>query len=138
MKPRMRQQARFSALYVLVAVVVLIGLQSWLVTPRPQELPLSRLLQLVREDRVARVSFSETEIRGVLKQPLPGSPVAPDWLTRLTGTQPDSSSTPCVSRAPTMPSCSASWKPTRSSSPGGSTRRWCGTWCSAGSSPSAS
>jgi cell division protease FtsH len=84
----MRQQARFSALYVLVAVVVLIGLQSWLVTPRPQELPLSRLLQLVREDRVARVSFSETEIRGVLKQPLPGSPVAPDWLTRLTGTQP--------------------------------------------------
>jgi cell division protease FtsH len=88
MKPRMRQQARFSALYVLVAVVVLIGLQSWLVTPRPQELPLSRLLQLVREDQVARVSFSETEIRGVLKQPLPGSPTAPDWVTRLTGAQP--------------------------------------------------
>ena len=69
MKPRARQQARFSALYVAAAVLVLIILQSWLLAPRPQEVPLSRLVEWVREDKVAQVSFGEREIRGVLKQP---------------------------------------------------------------------
>jgi cell division protease FtsH len=89
MKPRARQQAKFSALYVALAVVVLVLLQGWLLAPRAQEIPMSRLRQWVREDRVARVSFGEREIRGVLKQPAPGAAAAPpDWLARLTGQPP--------------------------------------------------
>src|SRR5262245_23884764 len=89
MKPRIRQQARFSALYVAVAVVVLIFLQSWLIAPQAQEIPMSRLIEWVREGRVARVSFGEREIRGVLKEPLKGVEApGPDWLSRLTGWTP--------------------------------------------------
>jgi len=91
MKPRIRQQAKFSALYVAVAVIVLVLLQSWLLAPRPQEIPLSKMVEWVREDRVARVSFGEREIRGVLKQPVtpePGAGGGPDWVTRLTGQTP--------------------------------------------------
>jgi cell division protease FtsH len=89
MKPRIRQQARFSALYIAGAVIVLIFLQSWLLTPQAQEIPISRLVEWVREDRVARVSFGEREIRGVLKEPIPDAPVpAPQWLARLTGWTP--------------------------------------------------
>jgi cell division protease FtsH len=87
MKPRTRQQAKFSALYVAVAVVILVLLQSWLLAPRPQEVPMSRLLEWVREGRVARVSFGEHEIRGVLKQPVrpEGGAGASDWVARLSG-----------------------------------------------------
>ena len=74
MKPRIRQQARFSILYIAVAVVVLVFLQSWLLTPQAQEIPMSRLVEWVREDRVARVSFGEREIRGVLKEPIANAP----------------------------------------------------------------
>jgi cell division protease FtsH len=89
MKPRIRQQARFSILYIAVAVVVLVFLQSWLLTPQAQEIPMSRLVEWVREDRVARVSFGEREIRGVLKEPMANTPApGPQWLTRLTGWTP--------------------------------------------------
>jgi cell division protease FtsH len=89
MKLRARQQARFSALYVAAAVVVLVFLQSWLLAPQAKEIPMSRLIEWVRAGRVAQVSFGEREIRGVLKEPLAGteSP-APDWLARLTGWTP--------------------------------------------------
>jgi cell division protease FtsH len=86
MKLRARQQARFSALYVAAAVVVLVFLQSWLLAPQAKEIPLSRLLEWVREGRVQQVSFGEREIRGVLKEPLEGFEAPrPDWLARLTG-----------------------------------------------------
>jgi cell division protease FtsH len=89
MKLRARQQARFSALYVAVAIVVLVFLQSWLLAPQAQEIPMSRLIEWVREDRVARVSFGEREIRGVLKEPLKGAEApGPDWLVRFTGWTP--------------------------------------------------
>jgi cell division protease FtsH len=89
MKLRARQQARFSALYVAVAVVVLIFLQSWLLTPQAQEIPMSRLIEWVREGRVVRVSFGEREIRGVLTEPPPDAPTpSPEWLARLTGWKP--------------------------------------------------
>src|SRR5574342_132319 len=79
------QQFRFSALYVAVAVVVLIFLQNWLLTPQAQEIPMSRLVEWVRADRVARVSFGEREIRGVLKEPPADAPLpSPQWLARLT------------------------------------------------------
>ena len=86
MKLRARQQARFSALYVAAAVVVLVFLQSWLLAPQAKEIPLSRLLEWVREGRVQQVSFGEREIRGVLKEPLAGVEApGPDWLARVTG-----------------------------------------------------
>jgi cell division protease FtsH len=90
MKPRARLQAKFSAFYVAIAVLVLVLLQSWLLTPRARELPMSQLLEWVRQDRVARVSFGEREIRGVLKQPAPpdGADTTPDWVARLTGQPP--------------------------------------------------
>ncbi len=90
MKPRARLQAKFSAFYVAIAVLVLVMLQSWLLTPRAREIPVSRLVQWVREDRVARVSFGEKEIRGVLKQPVAdgAEDATPDWLARLTGQAP--------------------------------------------------
>ncbi len=89
MKPRIRQQARFSILYIAVAVVVLVFLQSWLLTPQAQEIPMSRLVEWVREDRVARVSFGEREIRGVLKEPIANAPApGPQWLQRMTGWTP--------------------------------------------------
>jgi cell division protease FtsH len=88
-KRRVRQQAQFSALYVAVGVLVLILLQTWFLAPRIQELPMSRLLELVREDKVARVSFGEKEIRGVLKkEAVPQKDPGPDWLERLTGSDP--------------------------------------------------
>jgi cell division protease FtsH len=87
MKRGSRQQAQFSAMYVALGVVVLVLLQSWLLAPRIQELPMSRLLELVREDKVASVSFGEKEIRGTLKKDAvpPAAASAPDWLSRLTG-----------------------------------------------------
>ena len=85
MKLRGRQQARFSALYVAAAIIVLVFLQSWLLAPQAKEIPMSRLIEWVREGRVAQVSFGEREIRGVLKEPLPGAEApGPDWLARFT------------------------------------------------------
>jgi cell division protease FtsH len=90
MKRRVRQQAQFSAFYVAIAVVVLVLVQSWLLAPRVQEIPMSRLVEWVREDKVARVSFSEREIRGALKKEAApsGERPGPDWLERLTGASP--------------------------------------------------
>ncbi len=90
MKRRARQQAQFSAFYVAVGVVVLFLLQSWLLASRIQEIPMSRLIELVRGDKVARASFAEREIRGALKKEAvpPAPPSVPDWLERLTGSSP--------------------------------------------------
>jgi cell division protease FtsH len=87
-KRRSRQQAQFSALYVALGIIVLVVLQSWLLAPRVRELPMSRFLELVRQDRVARVSFGEREIRGVLRRQAgrEAAPPEPGWLERLTGT----------------------------------------------------
>jgi len=89
MKRDARRQAQFSALYVAAAVILLIVVQSWLLAAAVQELPMSRLLELVREDKVVRVSFGEKEIRGILrKDALPArTPAPPEWIARLTGTE---------------------------------------------------
>ena len=90
MKRRSRQQAQFSALYVVLGIVLLVLLQTWFLAPRIEELPMSRFLQLVREAKVARVSVGETEIRGVLRKEAvpPTGSVRADWLERLTGADP--------------------------------------------------
>jgi cell division protease FtsH len=87
MKPQLSQRLQFSLVYVLVGVIVLSLLQSWLQAPRTVEIPMSKFLELLREDRVERVALSEREIRGLAK---PGAlPVTPpqgsDRLRRLLG-----------------------------------------------------
>jgi len=50
---------------------------------------MSRLRELVRQDKVVRASFGEKEVRGELKKDaLPQKPSGPDWLERLTGAEP--------------------------------------------------
>src|SRR2546426_183332 len=87
MKPRLNQRIQFSLAYVLVAAMVLLLLQSWLQAPRTVEIPMSRLLDLVRADKVEKVALTEREIRGIAKpDALPTGPSGAgdrlrQWLT---------------------------------------------------------
>src|SRR2546425_253099 len=77
MKPRLSQRLQFSLAYVLVVAVVLSLLQSWLLAPRPVELPMSKSLELLREDKVERVALTEREIHGKANPGvLPAPPVS--------------------------------------------------------------
>ncbi|MGH7391373.1 MAG: ATP-dependent zinc metalloprotease FtsH [Candidatus Rokuibacteriota bacterium] len=64
MKPRLSQRLQFSLVYVLVGTVVLLFLQSWLLAPRPVELPMSRFLELLAEGKIEKVAVTEREIHG--------------------------------------------------------------------------
>jgi cell division protease FtsH len=87
MKPNTTQRIQFSLIYVLVGAVVLSLLQSWFVAPRTVELPMSKFLELVREDKIESISLSEREITGRAKpRALPEPPAArADPLRRLLG-----------------------------------------------------
>src|SRR5499425_3233330 len=74
MKFPVRQKTQFSLVYLLIAVLVLSLVQSWLLAPRTVEIPMSKFLTLLREDKVERVSITDREIRGTLK---PGALPAP-------------------------------------------------------------
>ncbi len=74
MKRQLKQRTQFSLVYLILAFVVLLMVQTWLVAPHAVEIPLSRFLELVREDKVQKVSLSDREIRGILK---PGALPAP-------------------------------------------------------------
>jgi cell division protease FtsH len=77
MKPRLSQRLQFSLAYVLVVAIVLSLLQSWLLAPRPVELPMSKFLELLRADKVERVALTEREIHGKAKPGvLPAPPVS--------------------------------------------------------------
>src|SRR3990172_5087993 len=67
MKPRFNQRIQFSLAYVLVATLVFLLLQSWLFAPRTVEIPMSKFLELLRADKVARVALTDREIRGVAR-----------------------------------------------------------------------
>jgi cell division protease FtsH len=67
MKRPIRQKTQFSLVYVLIAAVVLSIVQSWLVSPQTVEVPMSRFLALLREDKVDRVNVTDKEIQGTLK-----------------------------------------------------------------------
>jgi cell division protease FtsH len=69
-----RQKTQFSLVYLLIAVVLLTLVQSWLLAPRTVEIPMSKFLTLLREDKVERLSITDREIRGTLK---PGALPAP-------------------------------------------------------------
>ena len=74
MKRPIRQKTQFSLIYVLIAAVVLSVVQSWLVAPQTVEIPMSRFLALVREDKVDKVAVTDKDIQGTLK---PGALPAP-------------------------------------------------------------
>jgi cell division protease FtsH len=74
MKRPIRQKTQFSLIYVLIAAVVLSVVQSWLVAPQTVEIPMSRFLTLVREDKVDKVAVTDKDIQGTLK---PGALPAP-------------------------------------------------------------
>ena len=85
-----RQKAQFSVVYVFIALMVLLMVQSWLQAPRTVEIPMSKFLSLVREGKVERVSLTEKEIRGTLKPgalPLP-APGPADRLRQFLGAEP--------------------------------------------------
>jgi cell division protease FtsH len=67
MKRPIRQKTQFSLVYVLIAAVVLSVVQSWLVSPQTVEIPMSRFLTLLREDKIDRVNVTDKEIQGTLK-----------------------------------------------------------------------
>ncbi len=91
MKPNLSNRIQFSLAYVLVAAIVLSFLQSWLLAPRSVELPMSKFLELLRADKIERVSLTEREVRGIAKPgalPVPPSATS-DRLRRLLGTDED-------------------------------------------------
>jgi len=82
MKFPVKQKTQFSLAYLLIAVLVLSLVQSWLLAPRTVEIPMSKFMTLLREDKVERLSITDREIRGILKpgalpapQPSPGDKV---------------------------------------------------------------
>jgi cell division protease FtsH len=91
MKPQLSQRLQFSLAYVLVAAVVLSFLQSWLLAPRSVELPMSKFLELLRADKIERVSLTERELRGIAKPgALPAPPsAAGDRLRQMLGSDDD-------------------------------------------------
>jgi cell division protease FtsH len=90
MKLPTKQKTQFSLVYLLIAVIVLSLVQSWLLAPQTVEIPMSRFLALVREEKVEKVSLTEREIRGTLK---PGAiqarqPGTGDRVRSLLGAEP--------------------------------------------------
>src|SRR5216110_2885973 len=87
MKPQLTQRIQFSLAYVLVAALVLSFLQSWLLAPRSVDLPMSKFLDLLRDDKIEKVALTEREIRGLAKPgalPAPAS-AAGDRLRQMLG-----------------------------------------------------
>jgi cell division protease FtsH len=89
MKPRMSQRIQFSLAYLLVALVVLVSLQSWLLSPRTIEIPMSKFFELLKADKIEKVAVTEREIRGIAKPgALPAPPSAPgDRLRSMLGSE---------------------------------------------------
>src|SRR6266850_231362 len=89
MKPRMSQRIQFSLAYLLVAIIVLSLLQSWLLSPRTIEIPMSKFLELLKADQIEKVAVTEREIRGIAKPgalPTPPS-AAGDRLRKMLGSE---------------------------------------------------
>ncbi|HSE92893.1 MAG TPA: ATP-dependent zinc metalloprotease FtsH [Methylomirabilota bacterium] len=90
MKPRLSQRLQFSLVYVLVGTVVLLFLQSWLLAPRPVELPMSRFLELLAEGKIEKVALTEREIHGKARPgvlPAPPSATSVDRIRQALGSE---------------------------------------------------
>ncbi|MGH7315950.1 MAG: ATP-dependent metallopeptidase FtsH/Yme1/Tma family protein, partial [Candidatus Rokuibacteriota bacterium] len=89
MKLRNRQKTQFSLVYLFIALMVVLAVQSWLRAPQTVDIPMSQFLMLVREGKVVRVTLGEFEIQGTTKPgALPTPPPGPgDRLRQFLGTQ---------------------------------------------------
>jgi cell division protease FtsH len=74
MKLPNRQKTQFSLIYLFIALLVVLAVQSWLKAPQTVDIPMSQFLTLVREGKVLRVTLGEREIQGITK---PGALPAP-------------------------------------------------------------
>jgi cell division protease FtsH len=83
------KKAQFSLIYVLLAFLVLVVVNSWLLAAQTIEVPMSRFLVLVREGKVERVSITDREIRGVLRPGAVSPPPRPgDRVRSFLGAEP--------------------------------------------------
>ena len=89
MKLPNRQKTQFSLIYLFIALMVVLSVQSWLRAPQTVDIPMSQFLALVREGKVLKVTLGEREIQGVAKpSALPMPPPGPgDRLRQLLGPQ---------------------------------------------------
>jgi cell division protease FtsH len=89
MKLPNRQKTQFSLVYLFIALMVVLAVQSWLRAPQTVDIPMSQFLTLVREGKVLRVTLGEREIQGVARPgALPMPPPGPgDRLRQLLGPQ---------------------------------------------------
>jgi cell division protease FtsH len=70
MKLPNRQKTQFSLIYLFIALMVVLSVQSWLRAPQTVDFPMSQFLALVREGKVLKVTLGEREIQGIAR---PGS-----------------------------------------------------------------
>jgi cell division protease FtsH len=87
MKLPNRQKTQFSLVYLFIALLVVLAVQSWLRAPQTVDIPMSQFLTLVREGKVLRVTLGEREIQGMTKPgalPTP-APGPGDRLRQLLG-----------------------------------------------------
>jgi len=89
MKLPNRQKTQFSLIYLFMALMVVLAVQSWLRAPQTVDIPMSQFLTLIREGKVLRVTLGEREIQGTTKPgALPTQPAGPgDRLRQLLGPQ---------------------------------------------------
>ncbi len=89
MKLPNRQKTQFSLVYLFIALMVVLSVQSWLRAPQTVDIPMSQFLGLVREGKVLKVTLGEREIQGIAKPgALPMPPPGPgDRLRALLGPQ---------------------------------------------------
>src|SRR3982075_2637342 len=89
MKLPNRQKTQFSLIYLFIALMVVLSVQSWLRAPQTVDIPMSQFLALVREGKVLKVTLGEREIQGIAKPgALPMPPPGPgDRLRALLGPQ---------------------------------------------------
>jgi cell division protease FtsH len=89
MKLPNRQKTQFSLIYLFIALMVVLSVQSWLRAPQTVDIPMSQFLALVREAKVLKVTLGEREIQGIARPgSLPMPPPGPgDRLRALLGPQ---------------------------------------------------
>jgi cell division protease FtsH len=89
MKLPNRQKTQFSLVYLFIALMVVLSVQSWLRAPQTVDIPMSQFLALVRDGKVVKVTLGEREIQGIARPgSLPMPPPGPgDRLRALLGPQ---------------------------------------------------
>jgi cell division protease FtsH len=87
MKLPNRQKTQFSLIYLFIALMVVLSVQSWLRAPQTVDIPMSQFLALVREGKVVKVTLGEREIQGITRPgALPAPPPGPgERLRQLLG-----------------------------------------------------